>query len=88
MPSGFKADYIEKVMRLNNGFHKTVEKVLCPISHIIEHMFTYPSIYSDADAEMHTLKCIRPNAYTQRHTHKDIFTDSDFQIKPSFSQWC
>jgi len=29
MPSGFKAGYIEKVMRLDNGFHKTVEKVMC-----------------------------------------------------------
>jgi len=29
MPSGFKAGYIEKVMRLDHGFHKTVEKVMC-----------------------------------------------------------
>jgi len=28
MPSGFKAGYIEKVMRLNYGFHKTVEQVM------------------------------------------------------------
>ena len=28
MPSGFKADYLEKVIRLDNGFHKTVEKVI------------------------------------------------------------
>ena len=28
MPSGFKADYIDKVMRLDNGFHKTIEKVI------------------------------------------------------------
>jgi len=33
MPSGFKADYIEKVMTLDNGFHKTVEKVMCLRSH-------------------------------------------------------
>jgi len=33
MPSGFKAGYIEKVMRLDNGFHKTVEKVMCVRSH-------------------------------------------------------
>jgi len=33
MPSGFKADYIEKVMRLDNGFHKTLEKVICLRSH-------------------------------------------------------
>ena len=28
MPSGFKADYLEKVIRLDNSFHKTVEKVI------------------------------------------------------------
>jgi len=33
MPSGFQAGYIEKVMRLDNGFHKTVEKVMCLRSH-------------------------------------------------------
>ena len=33
MPSGFKAGYIEKAMRLDNGFHKTVEKVMCLRSH-------------------------------------------------------
>jgi len=33
MPSGFKAGYMEKVMRLDNGFHKTVEKVMCLRSH-------------------------------------------------------
>jgi len=33
MPSGFKAGNIEKVMRLDNGFHKTVEKVMCLRSH-------------------------------------------------------
>jgi len=33
MPLGLKAGYIEKVMRLENGFHKTVEKVICLRSH-------------------------------------------------------
>jgi len=33
MPSGFKTGYIEKVMRLDNGFHKTVDKVMCLRSH-------------------------------------------------------
>jgi len=33
IPSGFKAGYIEKVMRLDNGFHKTVEKVMSLRSH-------------------------------------------------------
>jgi len=33
MPSGFKEGYIEQVMRLDNGFHKTVEKVMCLRSH-------------------------------------------------------
>jgi len=35
MPSGFKAGYIEKVMRLDNAFHKTVEKVMCLRSHTL-----------------------------------------------------
>jgi len=35
MPSGFKAGYIEKVMRLDNGFHKTVQKVMCLRSHTL-----------------------------------------------------
>jgi len=33
MPSGVKAGYIKKVMILNNGFHKTVEQVMCLTSH-------------------------------------------------------
>jgi len=33
MQSSFKAGYIEKVMRLDNCFHKTVEKVMCLRSH-------------------------------------------------------
>jgi len=33
MPSDVKAGYIKKVMILNNGFHKTVEKVMCLTSH-------------------------------------------------------
>jgi len=34
MPSRCKAGYIEKVMRLHNGFHKTVEKVMCLRPHM------------------------------------------------------
>jgi len=33
MASGLKAGHIETVMRLDNGFHKTVEKVMCLRSH-------------------------------------------------------
>jgi len=33
MPSGFKAGYSEKVMRLDNSFHKIVENVMCLRSH-------------------------------------------------------
>jgi len=33
MPSGFKACYIVKGMRLDNGSHTTVEKVMCLKSH-------------------------------------------------------
>jgi len=30
MPSRFKSDYIDKVIRLDTGFHQTVEKVMSP----------------------------------------------------------
>jgi len=33
MPSGFKADYIEKVMRLDKSFHKILEKLMSLRSH-------------------------------------------------------
>ena len=33
MLSRFTAGYIEKIMRLDNGFPKTVEKVMCLRSH-------------------------------------------------------
>jgi len=33
VPSGFRAGCVEQVMRLDNGFHKTVEKVMCLTSH-------------------------------------------------------
>jgi len=39
MPSGFKANYIDKVTRLDNGFHKTVEKVMCLRSHSLKFIF-------------------------------------------------
>ena len=57
MPPGYKACYIEQVMRLDNGFHKIVEKVMCLRSH------TPPPI-----PQMHTHKYIRPNSYAQIHT--------------------
>jgi len=65
MPSRFKAGYIVRVMRLDNGFHKTVEKVMCVRSH------TYHLYY----------KCIRTNSYAQIYTHKGICTNSLFQIE-------
>jgi len=65
MPSGFKAGYIEKVMRLDNGFHKTVEKVMRLRSHTL-HLY---------------YKCIHTNSYAQIHTHKGICTNSLFQIE-------
>ena len=61
MPSGFKAGYIEKVMRLDNGFHKTVEKVMCPRSLTLAPILP-----------MHTHKFIRTNSYAQRHMHRFI----------------
>jgi len=39
MPSGFKAKYIDKVTRVDNGFHKTVEKVMCLRSHSVKFIF-------------------------------------------------
>ena len=69
MPSGFKANYIEKVTRLDNGFHKTVEKVMCPRSHAVKFIFFIcPNEY----AQIHTSKFIRPNAYAHIHTPKFI----------------
>jgi len=39
MPSGFKANYIDKVTRLDNGFHKTVDKLMCLRSHSVKFIF-------------------------------------------------
>jgi len=69
MPSGFQAGYIEKVMRLDNGFHKTVEKVMWLRSHTLAPIL-----------QRHTHKCIRTNSYRQIHTHKFIHTNSYAQI--------
>jgi len=69
MPSGFKAGYIEKVMRLDNGFHKTVEMVMCLRSDTLAPIL-----------QMHTHKFIRTNSYTQIHTYKFIRTNSYSQI--------
>ena len=52
MRSGFKASYIEMVMRLDNGFHKTVEKVMCLRSHTLARIW-----------QMHTHKFIYTNSY-------------------------
>jgi len=72
MVSGLKAGYIEKVMRLDNGFRTTVEKVMFLRSHILS-----PKL------QMHTHKLIRGNSYTQIDTdkfkrHKGICTNSLF----------
>ena len=79
LPPQFKANYIEQVMQLDNGFRKTVEKVLCPRSHIVEHMFTYPSI----SILMEMLKCMCSNAYAKMHIYKDIQTKTYLQIETS-----
>jgi len=42
MPSGFKANYIDKVTRLDNGFHKTVGKVMWLRSHSVKFIFFIP----------------------------------------------
>jgi len=70
MLSDFKAGYIEKVRRLDNGFHKTVGKVMCLRSHTLARIL-----------QMHTHKFICTNSYAQIHTHKGICTNSLFQIE-------
>jgi len=52
MPSGFKAGYIENGMRLDNGFRKTVVKVMCLRSHTLAPIL-----------QMYTHKFIRTNSY-------------------------
>jgi len=54
MPSGFRAGYIENVIRLDNGFQKTVERVKCLTSHAIVRRL-----------QMDTHKFIRRNSYAQ-----------------------
>jgi len=61
MLSGFKAGYIENVMRLDNGFHKTVEKVMCLRSHTLARIL-----------QRHTHKFIPTNSYPQGYMHKFI----------------
>ena len=75
MPCGFKAGYIEKVMRLDNGFHNTVEKVICLRTHTLTpilQMHTLKFIRSNLYAQIHTLKFIHSNSYAQIHTLKFI----------------
>jgi len=79
MPSGFTAGYIKKVIRLDNGFHKTVEKVMCLRSDTY-HLY-YKCIRTNSYAQIHTHKFIRTNSYAQIHTHNGICTNSLFQIE-------
>jgi len=65
MPSAFKAGYMAKVMRLDTGFHNTVEQARCQRSHTLAPMI-----------QMHTHKFIHINSYAQIHKHKGICTDS------------
>jgi len=65
MASGFKAGYIENCMCLDNGFHKTVQKVMGLRSHTLAPIL-----------QMHTHKFICTNSYAQIHTHKGICTNS------------
>jgi len=61
--SGVKVGYIGNVMRLDNGFHKTVEKVMCRRSHTLAPIL-----------QMHMHKFIRTNSYAPIHTHQFIRT--------------
>jgi len=54
MPSGFKAGYIKKVIRVDNCFHKTVEKVICLRSHTLAPIL-----------QMYMHKFICTNSYAQ-----------------------
>ena len=61
MPSGFKADYIDKVMRLDNGFHNTIEKVISKTPYRC-NSFTICELYiSERIAQTHTHRFICPN---------------------------
>jgi len=59
--SDFKAGHMEKAVRLDNGFHKTVEKVICLRSHTLAPIL-----------QMHTYKFIYTNSYAQGYMHKFI----------------
>ena len=84
MPSGFKAGYIEKVMRLDNTFHKTVEKVMCPRAHTLApilQMHTPKFICTNSYAKGYTHKFIRTGVYAQIHCSK--FTGHQCELEPS-----
>ena len=58
MPSGFKTDYIDKVIRLDNGFNKTVEKVICWEPDILRpNLFIRTNLYPP----LHKPRSIFPN---------------------------
>jgi len=58
MPSGFKTDYIDKVIRLDNGFNKTVEKVICREPDILRpNLFIRTNLYPP----LHKPRSIFPN---------------------------
>jgi len=61
MVSGIKAGYIEKVMALNNGFHKIVEEVMCLRSNTRAPIL-----------QIHRHRCICTKIETQIHTDKGI----------------
>jgi len=73
MPSGFKAGYIKKIMRSDNGFHKTLEKVIYLRSHTLApilQMNMHKFIRTNAYAQIHMYKFIRPRGYAQIHSSK------------------
>ena len=58
MPSGFKTDYIYKVIRLDNGFNKTIEKVIYPKPDILRpNLFICTNLYPP----VHEHRSIFPN---------------------------
>jgi len=73
MVSGLKAGYIEKVMRLDNGCHKAVEKVMClrfPTLSPILQIYTHKLISRNSYPQIETYKLIDTRVYAQIHCSK------------------
>ena len=73
MVSGLKAGYIEKVMRLDNGCHQAVEKVMClrfPTLSPILQIYTHKLLCRNSYPQIDTYKLIDTRVYAQIHCSK------------------